>query len=614
MSLDTPGTESHPPRSRPFLEVRSAAGNVERCELGSHLLVGRGTECDLALSDPRVSRRHAVITVLASRVEIRDCPSQNGTFVNGVRRDQATLRNGDVVRIGSTELTLHMPSIRLPIRTESLSDQDAEGVSFTIPVSDTLYAHLGSPSAEDYLGRGGLTSIATPNDESLDEEDELAAFRKQTRYLFLMFEISRVLQQRWEGGAVVQQVAKKLLEQLRCSRMVISRVVGPIGAPGEVSFTTLHAEDSRAASTTDMSLTSRTFARLAVSGRCGVVTNDPREDTRLGSPDSVLFTAVRALMCVPMIVDNDVIGVIEVSSERPWHQFSRADLDLVAVAAAQVGTAIRNQDLVEQRINTIRDLRNTEAQLRRAKRATEEMQERLIREEQIGTVGRFASKMLHELRNHLNIIHAVNHLTERYPTDPEVAEIVADVVDASETMRDLVEEMSAYATGSDHTLQAPVRTNLHDTCVRAVRYLAYDPDVARNNVQLNLVHEDEPEAFCHRRRIRQVIINLVRNAAQAIEHRKGRVRIRVYKQGADACIDVADNGTGMGLDVGTRVFERFYSTKDSSGMGLGLEICLAIIRSHGGHLSFCTWPGHGTTFTLRLPLADSEGDTSDTNS
>ena len=103
--------------------------------------------------------------------------------------------------------------------------------------------------------------------------------------------------------------------------------------------------------------------------------------------------------------------------------------------------------------------------------------------------------------------------------------------------------------------------------------------------------------------INQVLLNLVTNAAQAISHEHGEVVITTWGEDDHALISVADNGKGIAPENLSKVFDPFFTTKPvGEGTGLGLSISFQIAQAHGGTLSVQSQVGHGTTFTLRMPV------------
>ena len=102
----------------------------------------------------------------------------------------------------------------------------------------------------------------------------------------------------------------------------------------------------------------------------------------------------------------------------------------------------------------------------------------------------------------------------------------------------------------------------------------------------------------------QVAVNLIRNALQAMEY-KGSLRLSVRRDGDRVVAAVADTGPGIPEAVRGRVFEPFFTTKGTGeGIGLGLDVCRAIVSAYGGEIDFATGPA-GTTFRVLLPASPS---------
>jgi signal transduction histidine kinase len=151
-----------------------------------------------------------------------------------------------------------------------------------------------------------------------------------------------------------------------------------------------------------------------------------------------------------------------------------------------------------------------------------------------------------------------------------------------------------------------LKTIAADTLLREVQGLM-SPNLESREVQL--VVESGPELLIRADsgHLKQVLVNLVRNAAEAIDG-AGTVTLRTRAARAplggretDAVIlEVADNGKGIPPEVEKRLFDPFFTTKET-GTGLGLPIAARIVEKHGGMLQYQTRPGHGTTFGVVLP-------------
>ncbi|MFH1026769.1 MAG: ATP-binding protein, partial [Pseudomonadota bacterium] len=121
---------------------------------------------------------------------------------------------------------------------------------------------------------------------------------------------------------------------------------------------------------------------------------------------------------------------------------------------------------------------------------------------------------------------------------------------------------------------------------------------------LNREFGDIPEIRCYPQQLNQVFLNLLVNAAHAMEGGQGSITVRTWSDGADINVSVADTGCGIPEDIQQRIFEPFFTTKEvGKGTGLGLSISYDIARKHGGEITVESKPGHGTTFTVRLPVS-----------
>jgi signal transduction histidine kinase len=119
---------------------------------------------------------------------------------------------------------------------------------------------------------------------------------------------------------------------------------------------------------------------------------------------------------------------------------------------------------------------------------------------------------------------------------------------------------------------------------------------------------DIPSVTCSPSQINQVFLNLINNAAQAIESGRGVITLTTRREGMDqVAVEVQDNGKGIPADVLPRIFDPFFTTKDvGKGTGLGLSIVYKIIEQHGGKITVDSAVGVGTRFTVVLPLTPPE--------
>jgi two-component system NtrC family sensor kinase len=112
-----------------------------------------------------------------------------------------------------------------------------------------------------------------------------------------------------------------------------------------------------------------------------------------------------------------------------------------------------------------------------------------------------------------------------------------------------------------------------------------------------------PPIVCSPSQMNQVFLNLITNAAQAMDAGGGTIALATSREGDGVSVEVADNGRGIPADVLPKIFDPFFSTKEiGKGTGLGLSISYKIVKQHGGRIDVQSQPGTGTRFTVWLPV------------
>ncbi|MGA5298315.1 ATP-binding protein [Nucisporomicrobium flavum] len=181
----------------------------------------------------------------------------------------------------------------------------------------------------------------------------------------------------------------------------------------------------------------------------------------------------------------------------------------------------------------------------------------------------------------------------------EIPAAVRQTLDGVERVASLVRAMKSFsykdtAEQSYADLNEAIRTTL--TVARnEVKYVA--------DVELDL--GDLPEVLCHRGDLNQVFLNLLVNAADAMEGReqRGRIEISTRSEGPEVVIRFTDDGCGIPEHIRQSIFDPFFTTKGvGKGSGQGLALARAVLDRHGGSIDVQSEPGRGSTFTLRLPV------------
>lgn len=269
-----------------------------------------------------------------------------------------------------------------------------------------------------------------------------------------------------------------------------------------------------------------------------------------------------------------------------------------------------------QRIEADREkLAKAVEELGRKNALLKENQREMVRAEKLASVGRLSAGLAHEIGNPLGVAQGyLQLLSMRDCQDHERVEYAEKAFRELERVDGLIRRLLDYArTGQGK----PERFDLHDLLGEIVEDLQVQPFL--KDIRLDLAcHAKQSEVCVDREQLRQVLLNCVLNAADAIKasdncgcgviamasdanrfKEKGRHMLRVT---------LTDNGTGIPAELLDTVFDPFFTTKEpGAGTGLGLSVSLALIEAMGGRMEMRSANGEGTTVLILLPLADENG-------
>jgi signal transduction histidine kinase len=274
-----------------------------------------------------------------------------------------------------------------------------------------------------------------------------------------------------------------------------------------------------------------------------------------------------------------------------------------ALAAAQALLRNANERLEETVQQRTAALRAEIAERERVEQAKRQAERLLERQEKLAVLGTLTAGIAHEIRNPLTSLKARLYTLEKHLQIVPAARKDTDVIGAEiSRLERIVQDVLSFARPADPKFE----TLATHTLLREIQGLM-SQDLERHGVQLGV--EPGPELFIRADsgHLKQVFVNLVRNAAEAIDG-TGTVTLRARATRAllggcetDAVIlEVTDNGRGIPPEVEKRLFDPFFTTKET-GTGLGLPISARLVEKHGGILQHQTRPGHGTTFGVVLP-------------
>jgi heavy metal sensor kinase len=330
----------------------------------------------------------------------------------------------------------------------------------------------------------------------------------------------------------------------------------------------------------------------------------------------------------PIRLNGNLIGVLQIArSQESIAQAQRQLLTLIAVAiplllvlATAVGLFIAGRalnpidrivrtadriggDAVSERI----DIDPTPDEVGRLAGTLNRMLDRID-----GTLERqrrFTADASHELRTPLAALSAEIELAlERPRTTDEYQQTLRNVADDATRLNGLVHELLTLARVDAGQERLTLETVVLDVLVEGVLE-TLTPLAEQRGVKLSSGSLEHLQVVGDQTRLTQLIVNLVDNGLKYTEA-GGAVTVSVCRADSSAVIQVRDTGRGIPAADVRHIFERFYRVdagraRSQGGTGLGLAICEWIARAHGGHITVQSVVGHGSTFTVRLPIASS---------
>ena len=319
---------------------------------------------------------------------------------------------------------------------------------------------------------------------------------------------------------------------------------------------------------------------------CTDVTTDP-----VLRPE-FLHSGVRSLLAVPIQIGNERRGVLRVATTAPG-SFSAEDLAFVTLIAAQVGLSVERTYLARRQVEISREHARQQA-----------------RQEFLGLVS-------HELKTPVAVLKAYTELllrrAEIEPGRNSDREVLGRMLEQTDRMLSMIEQLLDIQKMESG--QFSLEINRFDL-VELVRRVAENLQLTARDHEVTLLTEERLPVMADRRRIEEVLFNLMENA---VKYSPGGTRITVSVKtrpaeregGGEALVSVADQGIGIPAQDLGRIFERSYQGRSRFhrghvGLGLGLYIAREIVERHGGRVWAESVEGHGSTFHFTLPLASGD--------
>jgi signal transduction histidine kinase len=361
---------------------------------------------------------------------------------------------------------------------------------------------------------------------------------------------------------------------------------------GQYYLAAAHGLDFDEMKTVTFSSSARLPQHLART-RSIAVLEELRQDQDNPAEQAVLdsLQLLHAELCIPLINKDRLIGFFNFGKRASRSMYSEADLALLTTLAQNAAVALDNAMLYE-------DLRRSRLLMRRTDR--------------LRSLETIAGGFAHEIRNPLTSIKTFVQLAPERKHDDEFIGHFSQIVheDVLRIER-LIQEILDYARYMEPKFSVENLNDIVSSCLYFVEVKAESKGI--------MVEKDFaralPAVMLDRQQIKQVLLNLLINAMEAMGDRGGRLTVRtrpLHKSGGDmwAQVEVCDTGPGIAPADLDHIFDPFYTTKHHSeereGTGLGLTIVHQIVQEHHGYIEVESQLGRGTTFFVNVPIRQPE--------
>jgi signal transduction histidine kinase len=366
------------------------------------------------------------------------------------------------------------------------------------------------------------------------------------------------------------------------------------------------------------------------------VQSDP--DTR--SPDFYIQNNLVSYLGVPLTIQGQVLGILCLYT-REEHEFTKDEIDSFSALSVQAAIAIHNSQLYERLKNQTVELRlagdelemrveertaalaaaneDLRSEITERKQVEEKLREsegrlltfanqledHLIANDRLISVGELSASVAHEFNNPLQIIlgFAQNLIQEESFSEAQQQDLCI-IEEEARRCRGIIRNLLDFARPtSNEPVPIVVDAIVHDSIKLVRGYLD------KSNIAVDIrIPADLPSIHGDPQPLKQVLINLFFNAVDAMPN-GGTLSIgAAAEQASHVTIAVCDTGQGIHPETLPHIFRPFFTTKKKRGTGLGLSVCDRIIKAHGGSITVKSSQEGGTTFFLHFPLMEGQID------
>jgi signal transduction histidine kinase len=599
------------------LEICTGCHTGQYIDFEEVLRLGRDADNDFTLSDPLTSRYHARITRRGEQFVIEDLTSRNGTSLRGVRIPAATpcrLNDRDEIEIGTTRMIFYLHDA-LPAEAGAKWDKDWSAGGRSVPGEHiqlgqrkTLSLRLLEEDTPDPLVLATIDACIEVPDAGESGGD--AQLQQAYRRLRAMHQISVTL------GTItdLNVLMPKLLDCLFDIYLEAERSFILLSAPDSGTLLPVAAKvrHETPGQREELAL-SRTIVNEVLTRKHAILSRDALVDSRFKGQESVITHSIRSMMCAPLLVEDELLGIIQLDTQGRPKPFTADDLQVLTGVCSQAAIAVKNAQLLARLEAANVALQREMAERRRAETASHRARELAAHAQAASSAkSEILANISHELRTPMNGVIGMMMLLSDTQLSPEQHEYMDMMRQCSRDLMALIDDILDFSEMETGKLRLEhIDFNLRSV-VQDILGL-FTPEAEHKGLELTCqFHADVPtRVIGDPERLRQALKNLVGNAIKFTDTGTIAVEVRPDSRrgqpDAWICFAVTDTGIGIAPEVQEQIFQAFRQadssmTRQYGGTGLGLAIVRHLATLMGGTIGVDSCPGQGSTFWLTVPL------------
>lgn len=442
------------------------------------------------------------------------------------------------------------------------------------------------------------------------------------------------------GQDGLQDFYRELLSDVRTIAEAEHSVLGITGANGRIGELIAVGSDAIvSAALGSCSTLRRLIGEVSKDGKTQILFPVNEPNLRICMPAA--YPPIDCILVVPMVLQGKCCGAFTVLGKQHGDSFNDSD-------ELSIGLIANNLAMLLQRIGLMNSLTQSRDALEKEKDEQkalvcklQEAQSQLLQSEKLASIGQLAAGVAHEINNPVGYVASNLGSLGKYISDlftlldayetaeplltahPEtlaairavkeqvdigflkqdIEELVGESLEGVKRVKQIVQDLKDFSHVDQSEWQwADLHKGLDSTLNVARNEIKYKAEVVKNFADL-------PQVECLASQINQVFMNLMVNAAHAIEDR-GVITVSTGRAGDEVWVEVRDNGTGIPAENLKRIFDPFFTTKPvGKGTGLGLSLAYGIIQKHNGRIEVESEVGKGTCFRIWLPIERANKDT-----